>query len=280
MRFAAAPEYHVFPTLERPLKPYEAVVRAARDDAPAGRARSRPHASSPTSSRWRPRSRRELEGVPVATLVPHLDPRGAPGLAAVLDRRAAAADPRRAAAVASDEPARRDAASSAAGASSTRPARGSGCRRSATCTAGSRARWRSSRRSRSSSTRARGRPATHVVGPLLWEPPAGDVALPPGDGPLVLVAPSTSQDPGQRLLRAALEGLARPAGAGAREHEPPRARRAGRRARRTRGSSTGSSYARTMPRCDVVVCHGGHGTLARALAAGCVVVVVPGRRAT
>ncbi|MBA2263023.1 MAG: glycosyl transferase, partial [Solirubrobacterales bacterium] len=30
MRFAPAPEYQVFPTLERPLKPYEAVLRAAR----------------------------------------------------------------------------------------------------------------------------------------------------------------------------------------------------------------------------------------------------------
>ena len=28
MAFEAAPEYHVFPTRERPLKPYEAVVRA------------------------------------------------------------------------------------------------------------------------------------------------------------------------------------------------------------------------------------------------------------
>ena len=28
MEFVAAPEYPVFPTLERPLKPYEAVVRA------------------------------------------------------------------------------------------------------------------------------------------------------------------------------------------------------------------------------------------------------------
>src|SRR5207244_6106895 len=32
--FAAAPEYQVFPTRERPLKPYEAVVRAARDTLP------------------------------------------------------------------------------------------------------------------------------------------------------------------------------------------------------------------------------------------------------
>ena len=42
--------------------------------------------------------------------------------------------------------------------------------------------------------RAAALPATHVVGPLLWEPPAADAELPPGDHPVVLVAPSTSQD--------------------------------------------------------------------------------------
>src|SRR4051794_41798191 len=40
MCFAAAPEYHVFPTLDRPLKPYEAVVRAARETEPLVRALS------------------------------------------------------------------------------------------------------------------------------------------------------------------------------------------------------------------------------------------------
>jgi UDP:flavonoid glycosyltransferase YjiC (YdhE family) len=35
------------------------------------------------------------------------------------------------------------------------------------------------------------------------------------------------------------------------------------------------SYSKTMPACDVVVCHGGHGTLVRALANGCPVVVCP-----
>jgi UDP:flavonoid glycosyltransferase YjiC (YdhE family) len=30
-----------------------------------------------------------------------------------------------------------------------------------------------------------------------------------------------------------------------------------------------------MPHCDLVVCHGGHGTLVRALASGCPVVVCP-----
>ena len=33
MAFQAAPEYHVFPTRPRPLKPYEAVVHATRDTA-------------------------------------------------------------------------------------------------------------------------------------------------------------------------------------------------------------------------------------------------------
>ena len=37
MRFYAAPEYQVFPTRERPLKPYEAVVRAVAETRPAGR---------------------------------------------------------------------------------------------------------------------------------------------------------------------------------------------------------------------------------------------------
>ena len=117
-------------------------------------------------------------------------------------------------------------------------------------------------------------PATHTVGPLLWEPPAADVALPPGDDPLVLVAPSTSQDPSHRLLRATLRGLA---------DAPVRVLAAWNR--RPLGEPIDVpgnarlvewlSYARVMPSCDVVVCHGGHGTLARALASGCAVVIVP-----
>jgi UDP:flavonoid glycosyltransferase YjiC (YdhE family) len=35
------------------------------------------------------------------------------------------------------------------------------------------------------------------------------------------------------------------------------------------------SYSRTMPRCDLVLCHGGHGTMVRALADACRVVVAP-----
>ena len=39
----------------------------------------------------------------------------------------------------------------------------------------------------------------HVVGPLMWEPPAADVQMPPGQEPLVLMAPSTAQDAEHRI---------------------------------------------------------------------------------
>lgn len=113
-----------------------------------------------------------------------------------------------------------------------------------------------------------------VVGPLLWEPEAEDVELPAGDAPLVLVAPSTSQDPRHRLLRAAVEGLG---------DMPVRVLATwNRRPLKDRLDVPANtrlvewvSYARTMPHCDVVVCHAGHGTVVRALASGCRIVAVP-----
>ena len=47
--------------------------------------------------------------------------------------------------------------------------------------------------------------------------------------------------------------------------------------RRTRGSSTGSRTRGRCRRCDAVVCHAGHGTVARALASGAPVVACPPR---
>lgn len=114
----------------------------------------------------------------------------------------------------------------------------------------------------------------HVVGPLMWEPPFQEVAPPPGDAPLVLVAPSTAQDPNHRLLRAALAGLA---------GEPVRVL-----ATWNRRALDGPvrlapnirlvewvSYTRAMPGCALVICHAGHGTLVRALTSGCRVLAVP-----
>jgi UDP:flavonoid glycosyltransferase YjiC (YdhE family) len=117
----------------------------------------------------------------------------------------------------------------------------------------------------------------HIVGPLMWEPPAAPLELPEARdpaAPLVLVAPSTAQDPQHRLLTAALRGLA---------DAPVRVlatfnRRAPSQPVAVPANATvvqWLSYARTMPRCDAVVCHAGHGTLARALASGCPVVACP-----
>ena len=72
MEFAAAPEYQVFPTRERPLKPYEAAVRAARGDAAGGRATFAPDVAVSDILTPAPALAAELEGVPVATLVPHV----------------------------------------------------------------------------------------------------------------------------------------------------------------------------------------------------------------
>ena len=117
-------------------------------------------------------------------------------------------------------------------------------------------------------------PALRVTGPLFWERPAEPVELPPGDDPLVLVAPSTSQDPDQRMVRAALAGLAdQPVRVLATlNHRPspvPLDIPANARV------VDWLSYARTMPRCAAVVCHAGHGTVARALASGVPVVGCP-----
>jgi UDP:flavonoid glycosyltransferase YjiC (YdhE family) len=117
-------------------------------------------------------------------------------------------------------------------------------------------------------------PWVRVVGPLQWEPPGERVEPPPGSGPVVLIAPSTSQDPSHSLLRASLAGLAGAAVRviatwNGREPDPP-----------IDVPSNAVlvpwlSYSKTMPLCDVVVLHGGHGTLVRALAAGCSVVACP-----
>jgi UDP:flavonoid glycosyltransferase YjiC (YdhE family) len=273
MAFEAAPEYHVFPTRERPLKPYEAVVRAAGETRPLVAA-LRPDAVVADILTLAPALAAELEGVPVATVIPHLDPRTERGwppfsLGARLPRTAAGRQFWGALARLTDtglERGRREL-------NETRRRLGLGPL--------DRVHGGISAQLALVATfpaleypRAAALPATFRVGPLLWEPPAADVELPPGDGPLVLVAPSTSQDPSHRLLRATLRGLA---GAPVRVLAVWNGRPLGEPIDVPANARLVDwvSYARTMPLCDVVVCHGGHGTLARALASGCVVVMVP-----
>ncbi|HEY2718950.1 MAG TPA: nucleotide disphospho-sugar-binding domain-containing protein [Solirubrobacteraceae bacterium] len=272
MAFATAPEYQVFPQGPEPLDFYEAVVHATRDTRPLVR-ELQPDAVVADILTLAPALAAELEDVPQATLIPHVYPHG-----------------------------ERDFPIYSLGARLPRSFIG-------------RALWRRAQRPVDSGlelgrtelneTRARvGLPPlpyvhggisrelaliatfpqleyprtwpenAHVVGPLMWEPPTADVELPPGEDPLVLIAPSTAQDPGHRMLAAALRGLAdapmRVLGTWNRRLPsqplpvPPNARLV-----------DWVSYSRTMPRCDVVVCHAGHGTLVRALSSGCAVVACP-----
>ena len=272
MRFAPAPEYHVFPTRDRPLTPYEAVERATRETVGLVRDVA-PHAVVADILTLAPALAGELEGVPVATLIPHTDPRMPPGAppyscGARIPRTAAG----RALWRGADPLLRRGLALGRTELNETRARLGlpalerfhGGISEALSLVATfpqleyPRA-WP---------------PGAHVVGPLLWEPPGPDVALPPGDEPLVLLAPSTSQDAEHRLLRAALAGLAdlpvRVLASTDRRRPdepftvPPNARLV-----------DWISYGRTMPACDLVISHGGHGTLARALASGCAVLIVP-----
>lgn len=113
-----------------------------------------------------------------------------------------------------------------------------------------------------------------VTGPLGFELPHPDIELPAGDEPIVLVASSTAQDPECDLIRRCFEGLAgEPVSVVAttnghfpqREIEVP-----------ANGTLVGwLSYSQLMPLCDVVVCHGGHGTVARALTEGRPLLVSP-----
>jgi UDP:flavonoid glycosyltransferase YjiC (YdhE family) len=272
MRFAAAPEYTVFPSGPEPLDFYEAVVHATRDTEPLVRELD-PDVAVADILTLAPALASELAGVPLATLIPHVHPHSEPdfpiySLGARLPRTAAGRAMWRVA---------------------HRPV-AAGLERG--------------RRELNETRAAVGLPAldhvhggistelalvatfpqleyprvwpehVHVVGPLMWEPPAKDVELPPGDGPLVLVAPSTAQDARHRLLRAALDGLADvPVRVLATWNRrlPPAPLRVPTNARVV----DWVSYSRTMPHCDVVVCHAGHGTLVRALASGCAVVAAP-----
>jgi UDP:flavonoid glycosyltransferase YjiC (YdhE family) len=272
MQFVAAPEYPVFPTQERPLKPYEAVVRATAQTRQAVRD-LRPHAVVHDILTLAPALAAELEGLPAATLVPHVYPAGAPGHPpyALGARR-----PRTRAGQAlwriMDRPVQAGLRRGREELNETRrqlglPAveRVHGGLSERLCIVGTFPQLEYPRSWPDS---------VRVVGPLLWEPPYHAVDPPLGSAPLVVVAPSTAQDPQQRLLRAALSGLS---GERVRvlatwnRRPPPVTVAVPANARLVEWIS----YSRSMPGSDLVICHGGHGTLVRALASGAPVLTVP-----
>lgn len=115
-----------------------------------------------------------------------------------------------------------------------------------------------------------------VVGPLHFEPTDDVLAIPPGDGPVVLVAPSTAVSGTAGLAELAVEHLV-----------PGRALPVGSRlviSRLERGNLEVPSWATVaqvrqdelLRHADLVICGGGHGMLSKTLVAGVPMVVVPG----
>ncbi|MFE3544866.1 glycosyltransferase [Nocardia sp. NPDC059177] len=113
--------------------------------------------------------------------------------------------------------------------------------------------------------------ATHVVGPLLWEPTDAILPLPPGAAPLVMVAPSTAQTGVAAMAETVLDGLT---GLDVRVaistlDTPP--------AELPDWATAGlGRQDELLTHAAVVVGGGGHGLLAKSLAAGVPVVTVPG----
>ncbi|MGH2984635.1 MAG: glycosyltransferase [Solirubrobacterales bacterium] len=113
-----------------------------------------------------------------------------------------------------------------------------------------------------------------VSGPLFFKLEGEETEIPKGEEPLVVVAPSTSQDPECRLLRVALEALA---------DERVRVLATTNRHRPEVPVEVPANatmvpwmrYSQAFPAADVVVSHGGHGTVAGALAAGTPLLVWP-----
>ncbi len=270
--FAAAPEYHVFPTRERPLKPYEAVVVATAETRPLI-AELRPDAVVSDILTLAPALAAELEGVPLATLIPHVHPAAGPGfppysLGARLPRTAIGrrlwrvTDPLVTGGL---EQGRRELNETRRRLGLGPLERFHGGLSEQLCLVATFPQLEYPRPWRAHE---------HVIGPLLWEPASDATELPAGEGPLVVVAPSTSQDREHRLLRAALAGL---------RDLPVRVlatwnRRAPERPLPEAPNALvldWITYSRTMPHADVVVCHAGHGTLVRALSCGAAVVAAP-----
>jgi MGT family glycosyltransferase len=113
-----------------------------------------------------------------------------------------------------------------------------------------------------------------VTGPMTFELPHPQIELPPGDRPLILVAPSTAHDSENQLVRTALKAFAR---------EPVRVVATTNRVVPQRPIEVPAnavlvdwlSYSQLMPAASLVVSHGGHGTVARALGAGTPVLICP-----
>jgi UDP:flavonoid glycosyltransferase YjiC (YdhE family) len=120
-----------------------------------------------------------------------------------------------------------------------------------------------------------------VVGPLHFEPTTEVLTVPPGAGPLIVVAPSTASTGTAGLAALALEylipGETLPAGSRLVVSELVSSRPGGDGVAMPPWSVVGLGRQDELLRqADVVVCGGGHGMLSKTLLAGVPMVVVPG----
>ena len=273
MEFVPAPEYPVFPTQQQPLKPYEAVVKATVPTREAIAAR-RPDVVVHDILTLAPSLAAELQGIPTATLIPHLFPVTAPGFAPYsIGARLPATRGGQLFWSMFERPLEKGLRQGRDELNETRRRLGlapterlHGGLSASLCLVATFPQLEYPRE---------WPPAVHVVGPMLWEPPGAEaVQPPPGAEPLVVVAPSTSHDPKQRLIRAAVEGL-RGSNVGvlaSLDRRPAlRPLRAGSRTRLVNWMS----YADAMSDAALVICHAGHGTIARALERGVPILAVP-----
>jgi UDP:flavonoid glycosyltransferase YjiC (YdhE family) len=291
LQFVAAPEYPVFPTGEQPLKPYQAVLLATPYTRSAVAAAA-PDVVVHDILTLAPALAAELEGVPVATLIPHVYPAPQAGMPPY----ALGARPPRTPAGwalwrALRGPLERGFALGRTELNETRSRLGlKPLERLHGGISGSLALIGTFPQLEYPRQWPRN---THVVGPLMWEPPSDGVAPPPGSDPLVLVAPSTAHDLDHRLVRFALAGLARePVRVLAATNRRPAASAPRDLSVATSPSSSAPpaipipvppngrlvewlSYSSSMPGSGLVITHAGHGTLVRALASGRPVVAVP-----
>ena len=115
-----------------------------------------------------------------------------------------------------------------------------------------------------------------VVGPLHFEPTSAVLDVPSGDGPVVVVAPSTASTGTQGLAELALDAL-RPG-----TTLPPGARvvvsrLGGPEVTLPPWATVGlGRQDELLARADLAICGSGHGIVAKALLAGVAMVVVPG----
>ena len=274
MRFEPAPEYEVFPTKGRQLKPYEAAVRAAGETQPLIRDVN-PDVVVADILTVAAALAAELEGRPWATLVPHVMPLSEPGFPPYSIGARLPRTPLGSALWRLTDPIVRlgiergrvelNETRKRLGLAPLDHVHGGMSRELAIVATFPQLEY----------PRHTSWPWMRVTGPLIYERPTEDVELPPGEEPLVLVAPSTSQDTEQRMLRTSLAGLA---------GEPVRVLAT----TNVRGDASVAgavpdnarvvdwlSYERVMPHCAAVVCHAGHGTVMRALSCGVPLVACP-----